>query len=116
MTTRAPLDITVSVPLNGTGGGVASVGPLSAREVWNPANVHVSVATNILEAQCGIYVGDSALQRNFRDITLTGSTGDSSDRVNADVVKCGSKVWAVWTGGDPKANATLSITGTRAIT
>lgn len=109
------LSVTTSVALDGSGNGVTSIGPLSAMEVWHPANVHVSVSTAVLEAQCDIFVGDSTDQRNFRDGTFTGSSGDSSDRVSADTVKSGHKVYARWTGGDPLASATLSITGTKDI-
>lgn len=113
--TLASLNETVTVILDGTGNGTAKVGPLSAREVWTPQNVHISVSTDVNEAVCNIYVGDSADPRNFRDATSSGSIGDSSDRVNADVVKCSQYVWAVWTGGDPGSIATLNVTGTKTI-
>jgi hypothetical protein len=83
---KVPLDQTAVVTLNGSGGGTAKVGPLSAREVWFPANVHVRVSTTTSEAQCLVYVGGDAIQVNFRDGTFTGSSGDSSDRVNADTL------------------------------
>lgn len=109
------LSITASVTLDGTGAGTAKVGPLTAAETWHPSNVHVAVATNTLEATCQIYVGDSTDQRNFRDGSFSGSSGDTSDAVNADTVKCGHSVYAVWKGGDAFANATLTVTGTKDI-
>lgn len=109
------LSESVSVQLDGSGNGTAKTGPLSARETWQPSNVHVSVSTATNEAVCNIYVGDAAQQRNFRDATFTGSSGDSSDRVNADTVTVGAYVWAVWTGGDPGAMATLSVTGSKMV-
>jgi hypothetical protein len=106
-----PLNESATVVLNGSGNGSAKVGPISAREVWSPDNVHVSASSNTNEAVCKIYVGDSAIQRNYRDGTFTGSTGDSTDKVNADTVKVGAYIWGVWTGGDAGATATLTITG-----
>jgi hypothetical protein len=102
-----------AVRLDGSGNGTASCGPLTAREVWNPQNAHVSVATNAAEATCTIYVGDSPIQQNLRDATFTGSSGDSTDRINADTVKSGSKIWGVWTGGDPGSQAIIRVTGTK---
>lgn len=104
-----------SVQLDGSGNGTVGTGPLSAREVWLPAYVHVQVSSDNLEAVCNIYVGDSVSPQNFRDATCTGSLGDSSDHVSSSVIECGSKVWAVWTGGDPGATATLTVTGTKTI-
>ena len=109
-----PLSVTVSVQLDNTGSGKAQIGPLSALEVWHPTNVHVSVSSAINEAQCSIYVGDNTDQRNFRDGTFSGSSGDSTGDI-VDVVKAGHYVIAVWTGGDALASATLTVTGTKDI-
>lgn len=112
---QVPLSETGITKLDGSGNGTARVGPISAREVWHPENVHVSVSSNTNEALCSIYVGDSATQPNFRDNTLSGSTGDSTDRVNADIVRTGQYVWAVWTGGDANAQAIIAVTGMREV-
>lgn len=112
--TTVPLMEQAVIRLNGLGAGVAKIGPLTAREVWHPSNVSVSAnnpPTN--EAQCVIYVGDSATQANFRDATQSGSTGDSTDKVSADTVPKGKYVWAVWSGGDAGVQATLAVTGTK---
>lgn len=101
------------VTLDINGSGIVKVGPLSAREVWHPANAHVSVATNASEATCTIYVGDTPTQQNLRDATFTGSSGDSTDKIGADTVGVGTKVWAVWVGGDPGSQAILRVTGTK---
>lgn len=117
MTTTVPLYQTAVINLNGSGAGTAKVGPASAREVWQPANAHVIAnagqVTN--EATCLIYVGDSPTQNNFRDGTFSGSSGDSSDRINADIIKCGWFVWAVWSGGDAGVQATLTVTGDKTV-
>jgi hypothetical protein len=111
--TTVPLTAKDTVKLDGSGNGTLKLGPIGAREVWHPENIHLSVATNTNEAQCNVYVGDSPIASNFRDGTFSGSSGDSTDRINADVVKVGAYVWAVWTGGDANAIATAIVTGTK---
>ena len=113
MPRSVPLNVTVSVRLDGAGGGTAQAGPISAREVWHPASVHVQASSAVAEAVCNIYIGDSPVQPNFMDGTFSGSSGDSSDRVSSVPVTCSWYVWAVWTGGDPGATATLTVTGTK---
>ena len=114
MSVTVPLYISVSVVLNGSGAGTANIGPLTAREVWHPATAHVQANQNPTnEAVCNIFVGDQATQPNWRDATFSGSSGDTTDAVAADTVKCGWKIWAVWTNGDAGARATLNITGTK---
>lgn len=110
---QVTLNETATVTLNGSGGGTAKIGPISARETWHPANVSVKASTATAEAQCLIYIGDRPIQANFIDGTFTGSSGDSSDRVSATKVRVGQYVWAVWTGGDAAATATLTVTGTK---
>lgn len=110
------LNESVTITLNASGNGTAKVGPKSAREEWHPDNVHVSANANpVNEAQCRIYTGDLPIQSNFRDGTVSGSSGDSSDRVNATKIKCGQYVYAVWTGGDANVIATLNVTGTKLV-
>jgi hypothetical protein len=102
--------------LNASGNATVSLGPISAREQWSPQNVHVQVSGPVTnEASCNIYVGNTPTQDNFRDATQSGSTGDSSDRVNADTVLCGHHIWAVWTGGDPGHQASLMVTGSKTV-
>ena len=110
---QVPLNESAHVVLDGSGNGTAKIGPISAREVWHPGNVHVSASTNTAEAECATYIGDSPIAANFVDATFSGSSGDSSDRCNSYTVKVGWFVWAVWTGGDAGATATLSVTGTK---
>ena len=102
-----------TVKLDGSGTGTISVGPLTARETWQPQIASVSVATNVKEAACKIYVGPSRAAAYFLDGTLSGSTGDSTDRVSAAPCPHGYWVWAVWAGGDAGAVATLRVTGTK---
>lgn len=110
---RVPLRESIPITLNGSGAGTAKAGPRSAREVWYPDSVHVSVATHVKEAACNIYVGDTPTQSNFRDSSVFASTGDSSATVAADTLKNGQWIWAVWSGGDANQQAVLTVTGTR---
>ncbi len=111
---NVPLNEKKPIVLDSSGNGTAQLGPIGAREVWHPENAHVSVQTPVnSEAQCKIYVGDQAIDSTFRDGTFSGSSGDSTDRISADVVKVGAYIFAVWTGGDPGQTATLIVTGTK---
>lgn len=110
--TTVTLNESQPVTLDATGAGTAKLGPRSARETWRPTNVHVSVTTNVNEATCTVYVGDSENASTFRDSTYSGSSGDMLDGL-VDVVSSGWYVFATWTGGDPAATATLVVTGTK---
>lgn len=109
---RVPLNISNAVKLDINGAGTVKLGPLSARESWYPTNVHVGASTNTKEAICNIYIGDTPSPATFRDSTYSGSSGDMCDGL-VDVVASGWYVYAVWTGGDAGATATLAVTGTK---
>ena len=106
-----PMTETAIVTLDANGNGIAATGPLTAREIWYPTGVAVSVATNTAEAECGIYVGDGVRPSTLRGATVSGSTGDAATLNEA--VRMGFKIFAQWTGGDPGSVATLVITGTK---
>lgn len=107
------LSVKAYVTLDGSGNGTASIGPLSPGERWSDLTVSVSVATNVAEATCRIYAGAAATPGYFADGTTWGSTGDST--TNAGIVCVGGNVWAVWSGGDAGAKATMTISGTRTV-
>lgn len=108
-----PLNVKAYATLDGTGAGLASTGPLSPGEVWQSPTAHVSVATNQAEAQCQVYAGAAPTPGAFGDATTWGSTGDSTS--NLPDVRVGGQVFASWSGGDPGAQATLVVTGTRLV-
>jgi len=110
-----PLNESASVVLDGSGNGTARVGPTGHGITWHPAVASVRVNTNDNEAQVAIYVGSTATAENFADASYVGSSGNSSDSVAAAEVRLGSYVWAVWTGGDPGSQATLTVTGSQDI-
>jgi hypothetical protein len=103
----------VSVVLDGSGNGIAQLGPTRVREHWQVAKASVKVSTQTIEATCSGYVGPAALDPYFYSATFTGSTGDTMN-VDEDI-QAGSFVWAKWVGGDPGAIATLVVTGTYTI-
>jgi hypothetical protein len=110
---RYPLRESAVIMLNGSGVGVAKVGPLSSRETWFPTNISVSAnAGAIKEAQCSVSVGDSNTLR-FVDQTFTGSAGDSTSIDGSTRLRAGEFVWATWTGGDANVQAMLLVVGTK---
>ena len=110
---QLPLNAKAYVTLSPDGTGTAYTGPLSPGEQWTGITAHVSVATNNNEALCSIYAGAAETPGYFGDATTWGSTGDSTSNLND--VRVGGNVFAVWTGGDSGALATLVITGTRTV-
>jgi hypothetical protein len=108
-----PFTFTATVTLDGSGAGTAGIGPSFPRESWVVGVASVNASTNTNEAIAKIYAGPQAGQ-GFVDGTTWGSTGDSTSNFSAPVF-LGSKVFAVWTGGDAAAVATLTVTGTRRV-
>lgn len=111
---QVPLNETTSVTLNGSGNATAQLGPTGPQETWTPSNVSVICSTNVSEAVCKAFAGPSASPAYFKDITVDGSTGDATDKCNLPIPK-GWFVWAVWTGGDPGATATLNVDGVKQV-
>jgi hypothetical protein len=108
---RRPLEHAfATVTLNGSGNGTASIGPTRVRERWYPSIVSVSVSSNASEPACKTYRGPQITDAAFVDGTYTGSS-DSTDSFQGTELHAGDKVWAVWTGGDPGATATVTVTG-----
>jgi hypothetical protein len=108
---RRPLDATfANVVLDGAGNGTASIGPQTVRERWYPTNVGVTVSSDNSEPACKIFSGPAVSPIYYVDGTGTGSF-DSTDSIAGKELHAGDKVWAVWTGGDPGAIATVTVTG-----
>lgn len=111
-----PLYEYATTVLDQFGNGQAQVGPISAREVWTPSNVHVSAdQPPVTDSQCSVFVGDIISPQNFRDQTFSGSSGDQTDACSSDIVKCGNYIFAVWSNGDAGVTATMVVTGTKVI-
>lgn len=99
------LDVQLQATVSG-GTAVVQFGPHG--ESWRITRVFVKTSTKVLESQCTLYrnqIGDLYAE----DTTFTASTGDTSDTV-FDLTD-GEKMYAVWTGADNGAIATLTISG-----
>lgn len=103
-----------TVTLDGSGNGVARIGPQRVREHWQPTSASVSVATNTAEAQCSIFMGTVMNAATFLGQTATGSTGDTCGFGGQDM-QSGMNIFAQWKGGDPGAVATVVVNGTYTI-
>lgn len=110
MSRPASLSKRVTVTLDGSGNGTVSTGPQVPGESWPPPyTVSVKASTNTAEALCSVTVAGQ-----FLATTTWGSTGDSNSD-GALTLYPGTEVQAVWTGGDPGATASLTVTGTRQV-
>jgi hypothetical protein len=112
----ADLVTSAVVTLDANGNGTALIGPINARESWQPQVVSVKTnqapGTVINEAQCRIFCGADTSDPNYVGGTLSGSTGDSTGNISATVY-CGQYVFAVWSGGDAGAQGRMNVTGTK---
>jgi len=110
---QSPLSESDSVVLDASGNGTLRMMPYGGSLTWLPTIVSVTASSSKAEAQCRVYVGPDTSDQWFIDGTLSGSTGDSTDRVTGRQVDShGHALWAVWTGGDPGAVATMTVAGT----
>lgn len=111
------LDESDSVVLDVNGNGLVRLVPYGSKEYWTLATAAVKCNTHVVEAQCVIYVGPVVSDANIADATFTGSSGNASGKVAGRIIGRNRDpyVWAVWTGGDPGATATLSVQGTKQI-
>ena len=110
--TTVQLNESTQITLDGSGNGTARLAP-NFGQTWSPQTVSVKTVTPIVkEAQCRIYLGSDTSDPNFVDGTLSGSTGDSTDRVRGPF-RLPWAVFAVWSGGDAGARATLTVMGER---
>lgn len=108
------LDAFVTITLDGSGNGIASLGPQIVREHWQPLAATVSVATHLKEAACDIYLGTTLQSATKFSTTFFGSSSATCGLSGQDMPP-GYQVFAKWTGGDAGQSATLHITGQRAM-
>lgn len=115
--TTLPLSESGEVTLDASGNGTVQIGPDGSGETWLPTIASVKCSSNTAEAACKIYAGHHVSDQNYIDGTLSGSTGDSTGNIAGIQVAVTRQryVWAVWTGGDPGAQATLRLSGTKEI-
>jgi hypothetical protein len=82
--------------------------------VWRPTQVSVKTSTAVNSPTCNVYAGFKVSDQFFVDGTYTGEKA-STDSIGGQELWLGQFVWAVWTGGDPGAQATVTVTGTKDI-
>ena len=100
-----PLTETYTTVLDGAGKGSVSFGPNRARQRWLPP-LTVAVSTSTANA---IPVATLTMGTQQLGSTYTGS--NDSDDLPGLMVLPGQRITVTWTGGDPAAVATASITG-----
>jgi hypothetical protein len=104
--TSDPLTETYTTVLDGSGNGSVTFGPNRSRQKWSPPlTVAVQTSTSNLIPVARVTMGNLKLGS-----TYTGS--DDSDDFPAVTVLPGQKITVTWSGGDPGAVATATITGT----
>ena len=104
----ALLDVDGSVTLDGSGYGVVRLAP--AGEKWEVRRTRTECSTATNEATVKVYRNQVA-PRYVIDGTYSGSTGDTSDTVY--YLEDGQAVIIEWSGGDPGATATVTLSGWR---
>lgn len=110
--TSLPLSEAAYVTLNASGNGTARIGPTAHGITWKPVRVGIKTSTAVLSPTCQIYAGSSATPDNFVDGTFTGQQ-NATDAITGQELRLGQWVWAVWTGGDIGAQATVTVTGSK---
>lgn len=109
-----PLDVFANVVLDGSGNGIARIGPTRVHEHWQPSAVFVSVTTHVLEAQAALFVGSTTNPNEQYSQTGTGSSGDTCSMGGIDL-QSGTYILVQWTGGDAGQTATMRVLGTYSI-
>jgi hypothetical protein len=107
-----PLSEAAFVTLDASGNGTARVGPNAHGVVWKPSRVAIKTSSAVLSPVCQLFIGNTATSENFIDGTFTGQQ-NATDSVVGQELRLRQYVWAVWTGGDVGAQATLTVTGSK---
>jgi hypothetical protein len=109
---QVPLSVSGQVVLDGSGNGQVQLGPAITGTSWTPSNVGVLVAptSTTVVSQFKIYNG-APIAANFIGGTYTGDNNSSA--ISVGNMYPGSVITGVWTGGNPGATATMTLTGTQ---
>lgn len=101
-----------TVTLNGSGAGQVSLTPPSGT-MWQLSLAAVSTTSVINASQAFLYLGSSSGPLTLIDSTFLGNSA-SSGKVAGAPFYHGVYLWAVWSGADAGAVATLQAYGTQA--
>lgn len=110
MTTAVRLDVRQSTVLDGVGYGYVRLA--ATGEKWEITRTFVACSTRTSEASCRIYANAISLA-NAIDGTHSGSSGDTSD--TRYYLEDGQAIFVEWTGGDPGATATVTLSGWKSV-
>ncbi len=99
----------VSVKLDGSGNGQCSLTPPSGT-MWQLSLASVSTTSTGNAPKAFLYLGNSNGPLTLVDSTFLGNSASSGKVAGAPFFH-GSYLWAVWTGGDAGALATLQVYG-----
>jgi hypothetical protein len=103
------------VTLDSSGAGTVRLGPRAHGQTWHPRIASVATSTAIKSPTCKLYIGGRTLNSSILlDGTYTGEQ-NATDAITGSELRLGTYVWAVWSGGDAGAQATLTLTGTQEI-
>jgi hypothetical protein len=116
MTTEVPLSEFVTITLDGSGNGTAQLGPRAHGLVWKPTVASIKMTGDIPAdlATVFVYAGGTVNDGNFVDSTYDVNSA-SSGNIAGQQLQLGQYVFAVWSGGNPGASATLTLNGTKVI-
>jgi hypothetical protein len=107
----SPLNTSGQTRLDGAGNGTVRLGP-NVGQRWTLLTAAIFIAGTIVSSpQCKIFMGGSATPDCLVDGTNTGELNSTTNVANFPLT-AGQSIFAVWTGGDVGAIATLSIIGT----
>lgn len=99
----------VTVKLSAAGAGQAGLTPPSG-VMWQLSLATLSIPGPVLIPQGFIYSGNSNGPIQLIDSTYSGASA-SSAKVAGSPIFPGTWIWAVWSGGDALATATLQLFG-----
>lgn len=110
-----PLNESAYVTLDATGAGTVRLGPRAHGQTWHPQIASVATSTATKSPTCKLYVGGPTLSSSVLvDGTYTGEQ-NATDAVGGWELRLGNYVWAIWSGGDAGAQATLTLAGSQDI-
>lgn len=106
---QVPLNAFGETTLDINGSGTVQIQP-PYNETWNVSNAAVSTSTAVKLPNCAIYIGAAPMQQTLVDSTFTGNQ-NATGRTAQYPIQPGESIFAVWSGGDANATATLSLIG-----
>lgn len=101
-----------TVTLDASGDGQCGLTPPSGTR-WDLTLAAVSTTSTVLLPQAFLYLGNSNGPLTLIDSTNFGNSA-SSGKVSGAPFYAGTWIWAVFSGGDPAAVATLQLYGVQA--